>query len=62
MSDQDPVDAVPTTSAIKTPLEDSPALRDPAAVGFVRPTEAMWAYLLLVLLPAWQKLRQRQKV
>jgi uncharacterized membrane protein len=32
-----------------------------AAVGFVRPTAAMWAYLLLVLLPAWQKLRQRQK-
>jgi peptide/nickel transport system permease protein len=35
MSDQDPVDAVPTPSAIKTPLEDSPALRDPAAVAFV---------------------------
>src|SRR5262249_23317037 len=30
-----PVDAPPTPSAIKTPLEDSPALRDPAAVGFV---------------------------
>src|SRR5438309_827848 len=35
MSDQDPIDAVATPSAIKTPLEDSPALRDPAAVGFV---------------------------
>jgi len=35
MSDQEPVDALPTSSAIKTPLEDSPALRDPAAVGFV---------------------------
>ena len=35
MSDQEPVDALPTPSAIKTPLEDSPALRDPAAVGFV---------------------------
>ncbi|HKA98254.1 MAG TPA: ABC transporter permease [Streptosporangiaceae bacterium] len=35
MSDQEPVDAPPTPSAIKTPLEDSPALRDPAAVGFV---------------------------
>ena len=35
MSDQDPIDAVPTSSAVKTPLEDSPALRDPAAVGFV---------------------------
>jgi len=35
MSDQDPIDAVPTSSAVKTPLEDSPALRDPAAIGFV---------------------------
>ena len=35
MSDQDPIDAPATPSAIKTPLEDSPALLDPAAVGFV---------------------------
>ncbi len=35
MSDQEPIDAAATPSAIKTPLEDSPALRDPAAVGFV---------------------------
>jgi peptide/nickel transport system permease protein len=35
MSDQEPVDAVPTPSATRTPLQDSPALRDPAAVGFV---------------------------
>jgi peptide/nickel transport system permease protein len=35
MSDQEPVDALPTPSATRTPLEDSPALRDPAAVGFV---------------------------
>ena len=35
MSDEESVNAVPTPSAIKTPLEDSPALRDPAAVGFV---------------------------
>jgi peptide/nickel transport system permease protein len=35
MSHQEPVDGVPTPSAVKTPLEDSPALRDPAAVGFV---------------------------
>jgi peptide/nickel transport system permease protein len=35
MSDQDPIDGVPAPSAIKTPLEDSPALLDPAAVGFV---------------------------
>ena len=35
MSDEEPVDALATPSAIKTPLEDSPALRDPAAVGFV---------------------------
>ncbi len=32
-----------------------------AAVGFVRPTEAMWAYLLLLLVPAWQKWQRRQK-
>jgi len=35
MSGQEPVDGIPTPSAIKTPLEDSPALLDPAAVGFV---------------------------
>jgi uncharacterized membrane protein len=32
-----------------------------AAVGVVRPTDAMWAYLLLLLMPAWRKWRQRQK-
>src|SRR5207247_4751320 len=35
MSAQDPIAAPATPSAIKTPLEDSPALLDPAAVGFV---------------------------
>jgi len=35
MSGQEPVEGIPTPSAIKTPLEDSPALLDPAAVGFV---------------------------
>jgi peptide/nickel transport system permease protein len=35
MSSQEPVDGIPTPSAVKTPLEDSPALLDPAAVGFV---------------------------
>jgi uncharacterized membrane protein len=30
-------------------------------VSFVRPTDAMWAYLLLVFLPAWQKWRTRKR-
>src|SRR5262249_60553215 len=35
MSGQEPADGIPPPSAIKPPLEDSPALLDPAAVGFV---------------------------
>ncbi len=35
MSSQEPADGTPTPSAVKTPLEGSPALVDPAAVGFV---------------------------
>ena len=35
MSDEEAVDGAAIPSAIKTPLEDSPALRDPAAIGFV---------------------------
>src|SRR5215468_6558875 len=35
MSGQEPVDGIPTPSAVKTPLEGSPALVDRAAVGFV---------------------------
>jgi peptide/nickel transport system permease protein len=38
MSDEEAVDGIATPSATKTPLEDSPALRDPAAVGLL-PTE-----------------------
>ncbi len=33
MSDEEPVDAPAIPSATKTPLQDAPALRDPAAVG-----------------------------
>ena len=40
MSDEEAIDGgIATPSATKTPLEDSPALRDPAAVGFL-PTDA----------------------
>jgi peptide/nickel transport system permease protein len=39
MSDEKAVDGIATPSATKTPLEDSPALRDPAAVGLL-PAEA----------------------
>jgi peptide/nickel transport system permease protein len=39
MSDEEAIDGIATPSATKTPLEDSPALRDPAAVGFL-PVEA----------------------
>jgi peptide/nickel transport system permease protein len=35
MSHEEPVDAPATTSATKTPLADTPALRDPAAVGLL---------------------------
>jgi uncharacterized membrane protein len=31
------------------------------AVGLFRPTDAMWAYLLLVAVPAWRKWRTRTK-
>jgi len=32
-----------------------------AGIAFVRPTEAMWAYLLLLLVPVWRKWQTRQK-
>jgi peptide/nickel transport system permease protein len=35
MSDEEAVDGLATPSATKTPLEDSPALRDPTAVGLL---------------------------
>jgi peptide/nickel transport system permease protein len=35
MSDEETIDDAATPSATKTPLEDAPALRDPAAVGLV---------------------------
>jgi peptide/nickel transport system permease protein len=35
MSDEEAIDGPATPSATKTPLEDAPALRDPAAVGLV---------------------------
>ena len=40
MSHEEPVDAPAAPSATKTPLEDAPALRDPAAVGLLPATGA----------------------
>ena len=37
MSDEEAIDGPATPSATKTPLEDSPALRDPTAVGLLPP-------------------------
>jgi peptide/nickel transport system permease protein len=43
MSHEEPVDAPATPSATKTPLQDAPALRDPAAVGLLPVTGAAGA-------------------